>query len=215
MADITFYRSNINEFDASKNGGSYTEIAESGVINNLIPDVRAYTAEFGGERWFKFFIKANENLINIGVDIARFTASLTEEVYLSLGGDDEYESDLDKDNIRVYGGFKVVDFDGSTLTADRDVSNFVKSDDIVTFYNENQQRVTAWVVDSVDKEKITFKKKDNTNVKDLYASSSIFIKSLDKDKYQGFWIKQVIKPYTEVMEEDPDNFVINIWYEKK
>ena len=217
MADITFYKSTINEFDTTLNGGDKTEIIESGVLNNLLPDVRAYTAEFGGERWFKFFIQAGADLINIGVDIAIPTISSSEEVLLALASSvEEVESDLNKENIRLYGSFKVNSYDAAAkkVTDDRDVSEFVKAGDVVTFYDGNEiKKIVSWIVGEVNKDEITFSSSNITNVSSLYASSTIMLDKLNSGEYRGFWLKQIIEPYTQAM--DADLFFINVWYELK
>ena len=217
---ITFYRSNYDEFEPDNNGGDITDIViESGVAHSFIPRVRPSTAELGGERYFKFYIKTDIDIVSIGIDVAKYTDSETEEIYLTLANsNDEVESDLDKDNLRLYGGFRVisVDEDNLQITADRDVSEFVKADDNVTFYDSEYKRKTAMIVKSVDTDKITFKKwSDITINTGDFASSTLLIDSLDKDEYIGIWIKQVIPAYTKAMEDPLDNFVINVWYDKK
>jgi hypothetical protein len=72
---ITFWNATYDGFDDTKNGGDITTQIESGVSESFIKRVRPYTAEFGGERWFKFFIKSDIDIITIGVDIAKPTTS--------------------------------------------------------------------------------------------------------------------------------------------
>jgi hypothetical protein len=217
---LKFYRSNYDEFDPDNNGGDITdEEIESAVAHSFIPRVRPRMAELGGDRYFKFYIKTDIDIVTIGLDVAKFTDSETEEIYLTLANsNDEVESDLDKDNLRLYGGFKVTDIDEDNLqiTADRDVSDFVKADDNVTFYDSTSKRKTAMIVDSVDTNKITFKEWSDVSVNiGDYGSSTAYINSLDKDEYIGIWIKQVVPAYTKAMEDPLDSFVINIWYDKK
>jgi len=214
---ITFYNANFDEFDATKNGGDATTQIESGVAHSFIKAVRPYTAEFGGERWFKFFIKSDVDIISVGVDIAKPTLSNTEEVYIGLD-DANYENDIDKDNFRAYGGFYVsgVDEANKKITADRDVSSFIKTDDIVTFYDADINRITAMKVDSVDGSDITFKEWSDKTIQVGYsASSTLFLDSLDKDTLQPIWLKQVIPAYTDTMEDPLDEFIINVWYDPK
>ena len=215
---LTLYKSHIDEFNPEANGGEITdEIIESGVLNNLLPRVRPYTAEFGGERWFKFFIKAGVDLITIGVDIAKVTDSKSEEVFLALGTDSDVESDIDKDNIRLYGGFIVenVDNENFKITADRDVSEFVKADDLVTFY-DNENRVIAVKVKEVNEKTITFNSFGDKEIKAGFnGSSTLFIDELNAGEAKGIWIKNIIAPYTEAMEEPPNSFILNVWYDVK
>ena len=217
---LKFYRSNYDEFEPNNNGGDITDIEiESGVAHSFIPRVRPRMAELGGERYFKFYIKTDIDIIMIGIDIAKFTKSPKEEVYLAFAGsNDEVESDLDKDNLRLYGGFSVVSVDKNNLqiTADRDVSEFIKADDNVTFYDSASKRKTAMIVNSVDTDKITFKEWSNVPISvGDYGSSSLYVDSLDKDEYIGIWLKQVVPAYTEAMEDPLDSFNLNIWYDKK
>jgi len=214
---ITFFNANFDEFDATKNGGDATTQIESGVAHSFIKAVRAYTAEFGGERWFKFFIKSDIDIVNIGVDIAKPTLSDSEEVYIGLSNAN-YESEIDKDNFRAYGGFYVVGVDEANkkITADRDVSEFVKADDIVTFYDSDINRITAMKVDSVDGADITFKEWSDKTINVGYSGcSTLFFNSLDKDILQPIWLKQVIPAYTDTMEDPLNEFIINIWYDVK
>ncbi|MEO1953537.1 MAG: hypothetical protein ABGW74_02415 [Campylobacterales bacterium] len=131
MADIEFYKSTVDEWDSSVNGGDITEdLIESGVAHSLMLPVRPATAENGGGRWFKYFAKATVDTITLGFDVGKFSTSPTENVYLSLAGsNEEVESDLDKPNVRLYGGFTAVEYDADNkkVTADRDVSDFVKA----------------------------------------------------------------------------------------
>jgi len=221
---ITFWRSNYDEFDDTKNGGDITSTQiESGVANSLLLAVRPRIAEVGGERWFKFFIKTDIDILTIGIDIAKYTSSPTEEVYFALETKSDHsdvESDLDKDNIRLYGGFSVtdVDADNKQITVDRDVSAFVKADDWVTFYDSDFNRVTGMFVDSVSDDGLTITFKlwtDKTITAGMTGSSSIYISSLNADDYVGIWVKETIEAYTEPMEDPLNEFVINIWYDIK
>ena len=217
---IELYRSNYNEFDKTKNGGDITDkIIESGVLHSFIPRIRPRMVEIGGERWFKFFITTNRDIVTLGIDIAKYTDSVDEEVYIGLENEHtEVESDIDKDNIRLYAGFLVtdIDIDNKKITADRDVSNFVKSDDWITFYDSDINRITSMEVDSVDEDKITFKNWSDKEIKkDYTASSSLLINKLNTDQYIGIWIKQIVKEYAQGMENPPDNFILNTWYDFK
>ena len=215
---ITLYKSHIDEFDSQVNGGEITdEVIESGVIENVIPNVRPFTAENGGERWFKFFIKAKVDLVTIGVDIAKVTDSESEEVFLALGSDSDVEDDIDKENIRLYGGFIVenVDNENFKITADRDVSEFVKADDLVTFY-DNENRVIAVKAKEVNEKTITFNSFGDKEIKAGFnGSSTLFIDELNANEAQGIWIKNIIAPYTEAMEEPPNSFILNVWFDVK
>jgi len=220
MADLEFHKSTVDEWDADNNGGDITDaLIESGVANALMLDVRPATAENGGTRYFKYFVKATVDTITLGFDIGRFTDSVAEEVYLfKAGSNDEVESDLDKDNLRLYGGFLVTNYDADNkkVTADRDVSDFVKADDKVTFYDDNKTKITSWEVDSVDGADITFKDTNDDDVSDCLASSSITIDELDTDDYTGFWIKEVIPPFSTGKDGDEFNsFETNVWYDVK
>ncbi len=172
MADIEFYKSTVDEWDSSVNGGDITEdLIESGVAHSLMLPVRPATAENGGERWFKYYAKATVDTITLGFDVGKFSISSTENVYLFLAGsNDEVEDDLDKPNVRLYGGFKADDYDADNkkVTADRDVSDFIKADDRVTFYDADGAKLTSWEVESVDAKDITFK---DTNDDDVASSS--------------------------------------------
>jgi len=160
---IKLYRSTYDEFDPTNNGGDITDTQiESGVLHSFIPKVRPRMAEAGGERWFKFFVKTDTDIVSIGIDIAKYTTSPSEEVYFALETKSDHsdvEDDLNKDDIRLYGGFlvKSVDKDKLKITADRDVSDFVKADDWVTFYDSDINRITSMQVDSVDNDKYLFK----------------------------------------------------------
>jgi hypothetical protein len=216
---LTLYKSNIDEFNPEANGGEITdEVIESGVIENVIPNVRPFTAESGGERWFKFFIKAEVDLITIGIDIARVTDSESEEVFLALGGESDVESELDKENIRVYGGFVVesVDLDNIKVIADRDVSEFVKVDDLVTFYDSDINRIVALKVKEVNENEITFESFGDKEIKAGFSgSSTLFIDKLNAGEAKGIWIKNIIAPFTKAMEEPPNSFILNVWYDVK
>ena len=215
---IKLYRSNYDEFNPDNNGGDRTNIRiESGVANSFIPRVRPRQAEKGATRWFKFYITTTQDIVTIGVDVAKFTDSPTEEIYISDDTSD-YESDIDKDNIRLYGGFKVndVDIDNKQITADRSVADFVKNDDTITFYDKDNNRIIALKVDSVDNDKITLKKwGDRAVTTDYWGSSTIYFDTLNSDEDKQIWIKQTIKEFTEAMENPLDSFVVNIWYDYK
>ena len=219
MADIEFYKSTVDEWDSSVNGGDITEdLVESGVAHSLMLPVRPATTENGGERWFKYFTKATVDTITLGFDIGSFSVSPTEEVYLSLAGsNDEVEDDIDKDNVRLYGGFLVssYDSDNKKITADRDVSEFVKADDKVTFYNVDNEKLISWEVESVDATDITFKDTNDDDVTGSKASSTIELDALDTDEYVGFWIKETIAKFTEPMEDPLNEFILTIWYDVK
>ena len=215
---IKLYRSNYDEFDPDNNGGDITDFEiESGVKNSFLLRVRPHQAEFGAVRWFKFYVYSDIDIITIGVDLAVPTTSPKEEVYIGLDSGN-YESDVDKDNFRSYGGFFVTDVDSDNIkiTADRDVSDFVKADDVVTFYDTDLNRIIALEVDSVDSDKITFKKWGNKEVKVGFSGcSTLYIDSIDKDTPQAIWLKQVIPDYTDAMEDPLDEFRLNIWYDPK
>ncbi len=221
MADLEFYKSlKIDEFDPSNNGDDIDTDAliESGVLNNLLLPVRPYTAEIGGERYFKFFIKATVDVLTLGLDVASFTTSPTEEIYLfEAGSNTELESDLDKSNLRLYGGFLVTayDKDNKKVTADRDVSKFVKADDKITFYKEDNTKLVTWEVENINGSEITFKTVSDDDVSNLKASSTIFLDALNKDEYKGFWVKEMVPPFTEPMEDPANEFILNIWYDLK
>lgn len=221
---ITFWRSNYDEFDPSKNGGDITDTQiESGVANSILLPVRPRQAEVGAERWFKFFVKTDSDILTIGIDVAKYTDSPTEEVYFGAETKSDHtdvESDLDKDNFRLYGGFKVesVDSGNKQITTDRDVNDFVKADDWVTFYDNEQNRVTGMYVDSVsdDGKTITFKLwTDKTIDNTMTGSSTIYTTSLNAGEYIGIWIKEVIGAYTEAMEDPLNSFTCNVWYDEK
>ena len=217
---ITLFKSNYDEFDPTKNGGDITDTQiESGVLHSFIPWIRPFMAEAGGERWFKFYVKTDKDIITVGVDIAKPSVSPTEEVFIAKAqSDEEVESDLDKENIRLYGGFVVnsVDSSNKQITADRDVSGFVKTDDFVTFYDTDTNRVTMMEVESVDADKITFKKWTDKTIKTGYTgSSTAFFEQIYENSHIGLWLKQVVAPYTEAMEAPADEFKLNIWYENK
>ena len=219
MADIEFYKSTVDEWDESVNGGDITEdLIESGVAHSLMLPVRPATAENGGERWFKYYAKATVDTITLGFDVGKFSISPTENVYLSLAGsNDEVENDLDKDSVRLYGGFKVDDYDADNkkVTADRDVSDFVKADDKVTFYDADDAKLTSWEVESVDVTDITFKDTNDDDVAGLKASSTIERDTLNTDEYVGFWVKEVIPAFTAPMEDPLNEFILAVWYDVK
>ena len=206
---ITFYNTNYNEFDPTKNGGGMVEIINNDLAHELIKRVRPNTAENGGIRWFKFFIKSQTKLLNVGVCLMKFTDSPTEEVYLS-DSVANFESELD--NPRLFGVFEVVDVDDEIITADRDVSEFVKVDDIVTFFND-ERRVVFIKVKEVNDNKITLQRKSKLLKVGLIGSSTIFFDELDDKK--GLWIKQVIEADTEVMEYPLNNVKLNIYFDKE
>ena len=221
---IKFYRSNYDEFNPDKNGGDITDTEiETDVVNSILPAVRPRIAEIGGDRYFKFFIKTDEDILSIGVDVASPTTSPTEEIYLALETKDDHsdvESDLDKDNLRVYGGFIITDFDRDKkqITVDRDVTNFVKTDDNITIYNKDKKRVNIMFVKEVsdDGKTITFKEFCPSDIeKDFTGSSSVYIDKIEKDKYKGIWIKEIIGNYTAPMEDPLNEFKINVWYDVK
>ncbi len=221
---IKFYRSNYDEFNPDTNGGDITDIEiESGVANSFIPAVRPREAEIGDTRYFKFFVKTDEDILTIGVDIAKYTDSPTEEIYFAKetkSDHSDFESDLDKDNLRLYGGFKItdVDVDNKQITSDRDVTNFVKKDDWVTIYDDSYSRITGMNVDNVSDDGLTITFKlwtDKTIDNTMTASSSIYVTTLNKDDYFGIWVKEPISPYTEAMEDPLNEMVLNVWYDKK
>ena len=206
---ITFYNTNYNEFDPTKNGGGMVEIINNDLAHELIKRVRPNTAENGGIRWFKFFIRPKTKVLNVGVNLIKFTDSPTEEVYLS-DSVANFESELD--NPRLFGVFEVVDVDDKVITANKDVSEFVKVDDIVTFFND-ERRVVFIKVEKVDNNKITLQRKSKLLKVGLIGSSTIFFDELDDKK--GLWIKQVIEADTEAMEYPLNNVKLNIYFDKE
>ena len=221
---ITFFRSTYKEFDPTTNGGDITTTQiESGVLNSMILPVRPREAEIGDERWFKFFVKTDVDILTIGIDMAKYTDSPTEEIYFGLetkADHSDVESDLDKSNFRVYGGFKIetVDSSNKQITVDRNVTDFVKANDWVTIYDNAQNRVTGMYVNTIssDGKTLTFKLwTDKTIDNTMTGSSSIYLTTLNANDYVGIWMKEVIKPYTEAMETTPNSFVCNVWYDKK
>ena len=219
MADLEFYKSTVDEWDASVNGGDITaDLVESGVAHSLLLPVRPATTENGGERWFKYFVKATVDTITLGFDIGSFSVSPTEEVYISLAGSNtEVESDLDKANVRLYGGFLVssYDADNKAIVADRDVSEFVKADDKVTFYTVDNEKLISWDVDAVDGVNVTFKDTNGDDVTALKASSTFIKDELNTDEYIGFWIKETIGKFTVPMEAPLNEFILTAWYDVK
>ena len=219
MADLEHYNSTRDEFDSSLNGGAMTdELIESEVAHSFMLPVRPMTAEAGGERWFKFYIKATVDTITLGVNIAKTSSSPTEEVYICLAtDDDEVEDDVDKENIRLFGGFiaESYDKDDKKVIANIDVSTFVKADDKVTFFDSENLKVTSWIVDSVDAKEIIFKDVNDDDVTGLYASSTIEIDELSTDEHIGFWIKQEIASLTEPMEDPLNRYILGTWYDLK
>lgn len=213
---MTLYRSRYDLYNPQNNGGAITDtVIESGVAHSFVPPVSAMMAERGGERWLKFFLKTEESVRNVGVCIARPGASATEEVCLAVGGETEVESDLDKQNVRLYGGFVVDSFDAAQkrVTADRDVSGFVLPGDPVTFYKEDLTRMTTLEVQSVDGPSVTFADFiDLTGAKT--AASTIVLDAIAAGAAQGFWLRQIVGAHTEPMESPPDSFVLGIWYEE-
>jgi hypothetical protein len=223
---ITFWNATFNEFNDTNNGGDSTTIIESGVAESFIKRVRPYTAEFGGERWFKFFIKSDIDIVSIGVDIAKSTTSEKEEVYIGIGKDTNgnlanYESDIDKNNFKPYGGFIVtdIDIDNKTIVTDIDLSDFVASGDIITFYDSDLNRIIALKVDSIDSNdntKIIVTKWGDKQVLAGYTgASSLFIESLDADTEYPIWLKQIVPSHTTTMEDPLDEFNFNVWYDIK
>jgi hypothetical protein len=206
---ITFYNTNYNEFDPTKNGGGMVRAINNDLKHELIKRVRPNTAENGGIRWFKFFIRPKTKVLNVGVNLIKFTDSPTEEVYLS-DSVANFESELD--NPRLFGVFEVVDVDDKVITANKDVSEFVKVDDIVTFFND-ERRVVFIKVEKVDNNKITLQRKSKLLKVGLIGSSTIFFDELDDKK--GLWIKQVIEADTEAMEYPLNNVKLNIYFDKE
>ncbi len=221
MADLEFYKSlKISEFDPTQNGDDIdtNALIETGVLNNLLLALRPHMAEVGGDRYFKFFVKATVDTLTLGLDVASFTTSPTEEVYLfEAGSNAELESDLDKSSLRLYGGFLVTtyDKDNKKVTCDRDVSDFVKADDLVTFYNADNTKLVSWSVDTVSTTDITFTDVSDDDVSNLKGSSTIQIDSLDTDAYKGFWVKETCSSFTKAMEDPANEFILNIWYDLK
>lgn len=216
---IKFYKSNYDEFDSSVNGGAITSTQiETGVLHSMIPRVRPRIAETGGDRWFKMFMSSDEDILSIGVDIAKVSDSPSEEIYLSFASSDDVEDDIDKDNARIFGGFVIDSLDETNkkITADREVTNFVTGGDFVTFYDGNLVRLTALEVDSINENEIVVKEWGNVSLNaGNTASSTLLFDSIDKDANVAVWIKQEIKPFTEAMEEPADSFSLNIWYDIK
>lgn len=219
---LDYYRSlKISDFNADDNGDDIDTdaIIEDGVAHSFISRVRPRLAEQGGERYKKFYIKANSDIIDIGVDISMPSTCPTEEVYFfQAGSNAELESDLDKDNIRLYGGFitDTVDNDNKQVKADRDVSNFIKANDYVTFFKTDDfTKITTLEVDSVDTDTITFKDMGSEDITTSNGSSDIQFDSLDKDDYIGFWIYQTVAEWTHPMEDPLDNFVMTVYYDEK
>ncbi len=215
MSDLTLYRSHIDEFDPTKNGGGITdEQIESGVLGSLMPNLRPRIAEIGGERWVKFFIKANIDIVDLGIDIAKPTTCPTEEVYLALGTDSDTQSDLDP-NVRLYGCFEIVSIDADTkkVVADQDVSAFVKAGDTLSLYFDDPTRIGGAIVKSVNANEVTLKSFEGSFASAKYAASSLFIERLDAGDAQGVWIKEVVEPLTKPMEIPPNEFVLSFWYD--
>ena len=139
-------------------------------------------------------------------------------MFLALGGESEVESELDKENIRIYGGFVVesVDLDNIKVIADRNVSEFVKADDIVMFYDSDINRIVALKVKEVNENELTFESFGDKEIKAGFSgSSTLFIDELDTGEAQGVWIKNIIAPYTEAMEDPPNSFILNVWFDVK
>ena len=89
--DVELYKSTYNEFDNTSNGGNITSnLIENGVKNSFLPDVRPAFAELGGIRYFKFFVKATKDLLDIRLNILE-TLSNTEEVYIAKYQNDKYQ----------------------------------------------------------------------------------------------------------------------------
>jgi len=215
---ITLFRSTYDEFDSSLNGGDITAtIIETGVVNSFIPAVRPRLAELGGERWYKFFFKTDVNIMTIGLDITKITTSPTEEIYFGVEtSHTEVENAVDKASIRLYGGFGIASIDStnSQITADKDVTDIVKVNDTVTIYDNTGVRQTAMQVSAVSGTLITFTTWTTVAIDTtMSASSSILVSTLNLGAYIGIWCKEVIDPFTAVMEITPNDFGINIWYD--
>ena len=213
---ITFYKSVYNGADPSLNGGGITEeIAESGVVNSLVPQARAIDCELGRTRWIKFFAKTDIDIVNVGFCIAKPSQSQNEEVYLAFGTKTDYESDIDKVNIRIYGAFAINAIDSSQklVVADRDVSNFVKANDLVTFFDSFLNRIIALRVAEVDAENIYLQNfTDISNA--AYGASVVFLESLAAADYIGLWLKQEIYPHIVSLDSQLNSFVLSAWWEE-
>ena len=212
---IVLYKTHYDEFDPSKNGGEATQTIESGVLHSFIPKVRAKTAELGGERYFRFCFKEKEtDVLNVGICVLP-TASEKEEVYL-FKTYAEFENEIDKQNIRLYGGFKISALDqvNKKVIADKVVENFVKAGDIVTFYNSDNTRIAACEIESVNEFELILKNWPDKEIKiEDFGGSTIMYDFLKAESLTYLWIKEVIPPYTSAMEIPPNSFKLNIWYE--
>ncbi|MRJ06254.1 MAG: hypothetical protein C6I01_01880 [Epsilonproteobacteria bacterium] len=224
MANITFWKSNWNEFDPTQNGGDITDQQITpGVSGDLIPPVRPFTAEVGGERWVKFFIKTDADIITTSLEMPMPTTCPTEDVFYGLetkGDHTDVESDLDKDNFRLYGSFFVssVDADNRKVVADRNVEAFIKADDRVSFWNlTTGERKTSMEVESVSGSEITFKEwDDNGDVAGGDGGCSILpLPDLNADEYIGIWLKEVIQPFTKPMEDPQNQIIFSVVYDDK
>ena len=209
---MEFYKTEFNKFDGAKNGGSITRQVTSGVLEDLIPKVTPYEAELGNTRFIKFFVKHFKEVEILGIDIMNNTTSLDDEMMLFIGGsEDEVENDLDKDNIRIYKDFLVDDYDESTKTlkANVDVSEFVKVDDLVTFYKDGRKFFSSFVK-TVDEKTVELEEvKAGANIEGLKGCSTIYKNDSDT---LIVWVKHTIKSYAKPMEFPPNRVDFNVWY---
>jgi len=214
---ITLYQpANIDMTNPSTNGGAISNaVIEDGVLNNLFPDILAIALEFGDERWVKFFLKTTTDLSVLGICLGLSSFDNGDLVYLASGGATETEADLDKANMRFYGAFNVSNYDAANkkVTADRDVSEFVKIDDLVTFYDSDSNRVIAYEVQNINSNEIIFKNVNSeVDISNCSGHSTIFYEALTANTELGFWIKEVIEPY--ILPNDISVFFnCLIWYE--
>ena len=218
---VEYYKSLKNsDFNADENGGDIDtdSFIDDGVAHSFISRVRPKLVENGGDRYRKFYIKAVSSIIDIGVSISTPSICATEEVlFFKAQSNDELESDIDKDNIRFYGGFEITGIDGKKITADRDVSLFIKVDDFVTFfYRGSKEKIYTAKVAEVDVDEVTFSSLGSKDISTGYfCGSTIEINSMNTDDNHGFWIKQTIDEWTEPMEEPLDSFCVTTHYDEQ
>ena len=227
--DIKLYKSLDTNIDLdTANGGDIDVASEvvSGVLHNLFPQVRASDVESGITRWLKVFVKnthGTDTAFNLFTAISKPT-DVEDMIYFAEAINTDHLSDINTSTIRLYGiGESTTELSAVNGEISISVKNGVNIDDIfkvgdkITFFDKTSyEKVLSTTITSVDSgnsKLVLDNYVDITNgshiLDDRYICTSPAFANLTSGSYKGYWIKQVVPPFSTPMESPANNFMLN------
>lgn len=227
--DIKYYKSLDTNIDLdTANGGDIDTASEvvTGTLHNLFPQVRASDVEGGVTRWMKVFVKnthATDTAFNLFTAIAKPT-DVEDLIYFAEAINADHLSDINTSTIRLYGiGLSTTELSvingeiSISVKTGVNIDDIIKAGDKITFFDkisyEKVLSTTITSVDSANTKIVLDGYVDITNgskvLDDRYICTSPVVADMVASAYKGYWIKQVVPPFSTPMESPANNFMLN------